>query len=37
VLVFEGGAPTLRTLLERTERRNVTVAIYTSEISAAGN
>jgi hypothetical protein len=37
VLVFEAGAGKLRTMLERAERREVTVAIYTREMFSTGN
>jgi hypothetical protein len=37
VLVFEAGAGKLRTMLERAERREVTVAIYTTEMFSTGN
>src|ERR1700760_1315248 len=36
VLVFEAGAAKLRTLLERADRRELTVAIYTREMFATG-
>ena len=37
VLVFEAGAAKLRTVRERAERREVTLAIYTNEMFATGN
>jgi hypothetical protein len=37
VLVFEAGAAKLKTMLERAARREVTVAIYTSDMFATGN
>jgi hypothetical protein len=37
VLVFEAGAAKLKTVLERADRRGVTVAIYTREMFATGN
>jgi hypothetical protein len=37
VLVFEASAAKLRTVLERTQRRGVTIAIYTREMFATGN
>lgn len=37
VLVFEASAAKLRTVLERAQRRGVTVAIYTLEMFATGN
>jgi hypothetical protein len=37
VLVFEAGAAKLRTVLERAERREVPVAIYTREMFTTGN
>ncbi len=37
VLVFEAGAGKLRTVLDRAERRGVTVAIYTNEMFSTGN
>jgi hypothetical protein len=37
VLVFEAGAAKLKTLLERADRRGLTVAIYTHEMFATGN
>ena len=37
VLVLEAGAAKLRTVRERAERREVTLAIYTNEMFATGN
>jgi len=37
VLIFETDAQRLRTLLERAERREVRVALYTSEMFSTGN
>jgi hypothetical protein len=37
VLVFEANAAKLKTVLDRAERRNVTVAIYTADMFATGN
>ena len=37
VLVFEAGAAKLKTVRERAERRDVTLAIYTNEMFATGN
>jgi len=37
VLIFEADAQRLRTLLERAERREVRVALYTSEMFSTGN
>ena len=37
VLVFEADAAKLRTVRERAERREVTLAIYTNEMFATGN
>jgi hypothetical protein len=37
VLVFEAGAAKLRTVLDRAQRRGVTLAIYTREMFATGN
>ena len=37
VLVFEAGAPKLKTVLERADRRGLTVGIYTHEMFATGN
>lgn len=37
VLIFEAGAQRLRTLLERAKRRNVSVALYTSQMFSTGN
>lgn len=37
VLIFQAGAAKLKTLRERADRRNVPVAIYTSEMFSTGN
>jgi hypothetical protein len=37
MLIFEADARRLRTLLERAERREVRVALYTSQMFATGN
>jgi hypothetical protein len=37
VLVFEAGAEKLRTVRDRAERRDVPVAIYTSQMFSTGN
>ena len=37
VLVYEASAGKLKTLLERAERREQTVAIYTADLFATGN
>src|SRR4051812_28390127 len=37
VLVLEADAQRLRTLLERAERREVSVALYTSQMFSTGN
>jgi hypothetical protein len=37
VLIFEADAQRLRTLLERAERREVKVALYTSQMFSTGN
>jgi hypothetical protein len=37
VLIFETGAAKLRTMRERAERRDVPVAVYTTEMFTTGN
>lgn len=37
VLVFEAGGAKLKTVRERAERREVPIALYTSEMFATGN
>jgi hypothetical protein len=37
VLVFEAGAAKLKTVRERAERREVSIAIYTADMFATGN